>query len=55
MQQGRNKGHVEFKQPLAQVVANRPEDDKLRKQIDELKANDGYEQSCGIVDNRIDG
>lgn len=42
------RGHVEFKQTPVKLVADMPEDEEMREHLDEMKANDGYEGSCGI-------
>jgi hypothetical protein len=40
------RGHVEFRQPLAKLVAEMPVDEEVREHIDEMKSNDGYQGSC---------
>lgn len=45
------KGHVEFNQTPVKLVADMPEDEEMREHLDEMKANDGYEGSCGISSN----
>jgi hypothetical protein len=42
------KGHVEFRQPPAQLTADLPGDPEMREHLDEMRANDGYPGSCGI-------
>jgi hypothetical protein len=46
------KGHVEFKQPSVKLVADMPEDEEIREHLDEIKSNDGYQGSCGILTNQ---
>ncbi|WP_166241304.1 hypothetical protein [Paenibacillus turpanensis] len=43
------KGHVEFHQPVVQLAADLPQDEEMREHLDEMKANDGYPGSCGII------
>jgi hypothetical protein len=48
------KGLVEFRQPPAQLVADLPDDEEMREHLDEMKANDGYQGSCGIINSKKD-
>lgn len=40
------RGHVEFHPPAVKLTAELPGDENMRKHLDELKANDGYQGSC---------
>jgi hypothetical protein len=46
------RGRVEFKQPPVKLLADMPEDEEIREHLDEMKANDGYQGSCGIISNQ---
>jgi hypothetical protein len=43
------KGHVEFRQPPAKLVADIPGDDVMREHLDEMMKNDGYPGSCSTI------
>lgn len=43
------KGHVEFRQPAAKLVADAPGDEQMRENLDEMRMNDGFPGSCGIA------
>jgi hypothetical protein len=43
------KGHVEFRQPLAKMVADLPGDDEMREHLDEMMQNDGFPGSCAVI------
>lgn len=44
------KGHVEFRQPAAKLVADMPGDDAMRESLEETMQNDGYPGSCSVID-----
>ncbi|MBP1156411.1 hypothetical protein ACVLD2_002880 [Paenibacillus sp. PvR052] len=46
------RGHVEFRSTPAKLVADMPEDENMREQLDEMKENDNYQGSCGIISNK---
>jgi hypothetical protein len=46
------KGHVEFRQPPVKLVAEAPGDEEMRGRLDEMRMNDGYPGSCGIVSGK---
>jgi hypothetical protein len=46
------KGFVKFRQPPVKLVADMPEDEEVREHLDEMKANDGYQGSCGIISSQ---
>lgn len=43
------KGHVEFSQTQAKLVADLPGDDEMREHLDETKENDGFSGSCPVI------
>ncbi|EPD92728.1 MULTISPECIES: hypothetical protein [unclassified Paenibacillus] len=43
------KGRVEFRQPPVKLTADLPGDPEMREHLDEMRANDGYPGSCGII------
>jgi hypothetical protein len=49
MKEHTEPGHVEFKSSPVKLVADMPEDAEMREHLEETKANDGYEGSCGII------
>jgi hypothetical protein len=51
MTEGKKRGHVEFNQTPVKLVADIPGDEEMREHLDEMKANDGYEGSCGMNSN----
>lgn len=44
------KGHVEFRQPPAKLVASAPGDEEMQEHLEEMMEEDGYPGSCTIVD-----
>ncbi|CAM3037958.1 hypothetical protein PASE110613_13440 [Paenibacillus sediminis] len=46
------KGHVEFRPTPVKIVADAPQDEEMREHLDELKANDGYEGSCIVINSK---
>ncbi|WP_282937810.1 hypothetical protein [Paenibacillus sp. RC67] len=46
------KGHVEFRQPPAKLVADRAGDEEMREHLDEMIQNDGYPGSCSVIDTQ---
>jgi hypothetical protein len=47
-----NKGYVGFNEPYVKLVVDLPADEEIREHLDDMKANDGYEGSCGISGNQ---
>jgi hypothetical protein len=43
------KGHVEFRQSPAKLVAELPDDGEMRENLDEMMQNDGYTGSCAVI------
>jgi hypothetical protein len=43
------KGHVEFRQPPAKMVADLPGDDEMREHLDDMTQNDGSPGSCAVI------
>ncbi|MFS0839119.1 hypothetical protein [Paenibacillus sp. 1P03SA] len=43
------KGRVEFRQPPVKLTADLPGDPEMREHLDEMRENDGYPGSCGIL------
>ncbi|WP_175532530.1 hypothetical protein [Paenibacillus sp. yr247] len=52
MTNNKPKGHVEFRQPAAKLVADIPGDEVMRAHLDEMIQNDGYPGSCSIIDTK---
>ncbi|WP_197035473.1 hypothetical protein [Paenibacillus sp. UNC451MF] len=44
------KGHVEFRQPPAKLVADMAGDEEMREHLEEMMQNDGHPGSCSVVD-----
>ncbi|WP_248924680.1 hypothetical protein [Paenibacillus hamazuiensis] len=49
MTEGTKKGQVKFKQPPVKLVADMPEDEEMRGHLEEMRQNDGFPGSCGII------
>lgn len=48
----RPKGHVEFRQPQAKLVADMPGDEEMREHLDEMKESDGFPGSCSVINTQ---
>lgn len=49
MTESKPKGHVEFHQPAAKLVADLPDDESMRENLEEMKLNDGYPGGCAVI------
>ncbi|XEC92884.1 hypothetical protein AB6A23_15980 [Paenibacillus tarimensis] len=47
----KTKGHVEFNPSPVQVTADRPGDEEMREQLDEMIQQDGFPGSCGVIES----
>ncbi|MFE5317448.1 hypothetical protein ACFQ88_01950 [Paenibacillus sp. NPDC056579] len=49
MPKAKRKGLVEFHQPAAKLVADIPEDEAVREQLQNQVQDDGYPGSCTVL------